>query len=158
PPEPAAPPDAPPLLEYSHDAVRFNYSPVFKLERTERDPVTILTLDSPRSPLIILNIYQADILPEAASVVMESNLENRLSAKGLGYKLVSKEPVRRRLDGDLREGERLVYGLGGARLTTEIYSMRSGFVTFSFLFQHAADDETEAAELFRVFSDSFRIW
>ena len=156
-PAPAAPPDAGALIEYRQDAITFHYSPVFKLERWERDPVIGITLDSPRSPLVIVQIYRDDIVPEAVTLVMEARLEDRLKAKGMGFKLLSKEPVRRRLGTDLREGERLVYDLAGVRVTTEIYAFQSGLTTYAFLFQSAGDDEAEAAELFRVVAESFRI-
>ena len=51
---------------------------------------------------------------------------------------------------------RRVYDLAGARVTTEIHGCKAGLLTFAFLFQHSADDETEAAELFRTFAESFR--
>lgn len=141
-------------ISYNKAGLAFQYPSEMKLTEATEEGVTTITLESPSSPLAIIQLYPAsveakDVLEALASGVGEGFAERGGQIKAL-------PAPKRAVSGAERQGKAFEVVLAGEQLKIELFAWKEKGKTRGLMLQHMKTDTELASTQFNVILSSLK--
>lgn len=139
--------------QFKGEGVSMEYASDFKLTSEKDGDLVTLTLDHPRSPVAMVQVFPAEVKPDDVPKELLDGIRKEFKEKGA---TTVKEPhaVQREFKAGKRAGQAIQYKIGGQQIEVEIYSWSQAGRTLALTLQWATEEVELAKEVFGPFASS----
>ena len=131
---------------FKGDGLAFEFSPEFKLQREADGDLVTISLDHPRSPMAMIQIFPGEVKPDDVPKELLDGIKKEFKDKAA---TLVKEPfaVQRDFKSGKLTGQGLQYKIGGQQIDVEVYSWAQGARTVGLTLQWSADEADVAKQM-----------
>lgn len=138
---------------YKGDGLTFDFSPDFKLTTDRDGDLITITLDHPRSPMAMVQVFPSEVKPEDVPKELLDGIKKEFKDKSA---TLTREPfaVQRDFKSGKLTGQGIQYKIGGQQIEVEVYGWAQGPKTIALTLQWATDEADVAKPLLETVATS----
>lgn len=131
---------------YQGGGLKFEFGSDFKLTEERDGDLTTITLDHPRSPMAMIQIFPAEVKPEDVPKELLDGIKKEFKDKAA---TLTREPaaVQRDFKSGKLTGQGIQYKIGGQQIEVEVYGWSVGARTVALTLQWSTEEADIARNL-----------
>jgi hypothetical protein len=141
-------------LSYNKAELAFQYPSEMKLSESTEDGVTTITLESPDSPVAVLQVYPASVEPKNVLEALANGVSTEFAGRGGQIKALP--APKRKVSGADRQGKAFDILLAGEQLQIELFAWKEKGKTRGVMLQHMQKESELANAQYDVILSSLK--